>query len=112
MELELMVKALGEPTRFRIFNCLLERKHCVRSLARKLGVTESAISQHMKVLKEAELVYGERCGYHVHYLPAQEAVDALAAAFGAMAEKSKALNRDGSSCQCEYRKEDRHAAAR
>lgn len=44
MELELLMKALGEPMRLRIFCLLLERKHCVRSLSKKLGVTESAVS--------------------------------------------------------------------
>ena len=57
-----MLKALGDPTRYKIFNCLLERKHCVRSLSKKLGITESAISQHLKVMKEAGLVYGEKHG--------------------------------------------------
>ena len=57
MEKSVMLKALGEKTRLSIFQQLLIRKHCVRSLSRKLGMTESAISQHMKVLKEAGLVY-------------------------------------------------------
>lgn len=55
METDKMLKALGEPMRFKIYGCLLERKHCVRSLSKKLGITESAISQHIKVMKEAGL---------------------------------------------------------
>ena len=66
MDISVMLKALGEPTRLSIFQLLLDRKHCTRSLSRKLGITESAVSQHMKVLKEAGLVYGERYGYHIH----------------------------------------------
>ena len=77
MEISAMLKALGEPTRLSIFQQLLSRKHCVRSLSKKLGITESAISQHMKVLREAGLVSGERYGYHIHYLPKQEALDEL-----------------------------------
>ncbi len=84
MNISVMLKALGEPTRLSIFQQLLIRKHCVRSLSRKLGITESAISQHMKVLKEAGLVYGERFGYHIHYLPKQEALDELCVAFAQM----------------------------
>ena len=49
MELDRMLKALGEPMRLKIFQALLERKHCVRSLSKKFGISESAISQHMKV---------------------------------------------------------------
>ena len=104
MELSQMLKALGEPTRLSIFQQLLTRKHCVRSLSKKLGLTESAVSQHMKVLREAGLVYGERYGYHIHYLPKQEAIDELCAAFGDMKAQSLALCRDPGICQCEYRR--------
>ncbi len=104
MELELLMKALGEPMRLRIFCLLLERKHCVRSLSKKLGVTESAVSQHLKVMRSAGVVYGEKYGYHTHYLPAQEAVDFLAEAFCSMRTKSLELDRDMSVCQCEFRK--------
>ncbi len=103
MDISLMLKALGEPTRLSIFRQLLVRKHCVRSLSKKLGITESAISQHMKVLKEAGLVYGERYGYHIHYLPKQEALDELCAAFAEMKRRSLDLCRDPNTCQCEFR---------
>ncbi len=105
MEIPVMLKALGEPTRLLIFQQLLIRKHCVRSLSKKLGITESAVSQHMKVLKEADMVYGERFGYHIHYLPKQEALDALSAAFAEMRRQSLDLCRDPRTCQCEFREE-------
>ena len=106
MELGCILKALGEPMRFKIFQAVLERKHCVRSLSKKLGVSESAISQHMKVMKEAGLVYGEKYGYHTHYLPAQEAVDFLAGQFQQMRQASMVVDQDMTVCQCEYRKEE------
>ena len=107
MEISVMLKALGEKTRLSIFQQILIRKHCVRSLSKKLGITESAISQHMKVLKEAGLVYGERYGYHIHYLPKQEALDELSKAFEQMKAQSLTLCRDPQICQCEFREEDR-----
>ena len=106
MDIPFMLKALGEPTRYQIFQQLLIRKHCVRSLSRKLGLSESAISQHMKVLKEAGLVYGERYGYHIHYLPRQEALDELNTALEQMRKQSLALCRDPLICQCEFRGEE------
>lgn len=106
MELERMLKALGEPMRLKIFQALLERKHCVRSLSKKFGVSESAISQHMKVMKEAGLVYGEKFGYHTHYLPLQEAVDFLTLQFQKMQSASLTVDRCLTVCQCEYRKEE------
>ncbi|MDY4785573.1 metalloregulator ArsR/SmtB family transcription factor [Pygmaiobacter massiliensis] len=106
MESSLLLKSLSEPMRFTIFQQILIRKHCVRSLSKKLGITESAISQHMKILREAGLVYGEKYGYHTHYLPCQEAVDCLAATFEQMRKQSLTLNRDPNICECEFRKEE------
>ena len=98
MEVEKMLKALAEPMRFRIYNHLLERKHCVRSLSKKLEVTESAISQHLKVMREAGLIYGEKYGYHTHYLPTQEAIDGLTALFQQMRNKAHTVDRDMTEC--------------
>lgn len=109
MDIGTMLKALGEPMRFKIFGCLLERKHCIRSLSKKLGITESAVSQHMRILKEAGLVYGERFGYHIHYLPSQEALDELCLHFISMQTKSRMLDRDTAVCQCEFREVMNHA---
>ena len=106
MDIGAMLKALGEPTRLAIFRQLLIRKHCVRSLSKSLGITESAISQHMKVLRRCGLVYAEQFGYHTHYLPAQEAIDALVGTFTEMQHQSLALNRDKNVCECEYRKKN------
>ena len=109
MELARMLKALGEPTRLKIYQALLERKHCVRSLSKKLGISESAISQHMKVMKDAGLVYGEKFGYHTHYLPLQNAIDFLTEQFLKMQSASLTVDRDMTVCQCEYRKENKHS---
>ena len=105
MELDRMLKALGEPMRLKIYQALLERKHCVRSLSKKFGVSESSISQHMRVMKEAGLVYGEKYGYHMHYLPLQNAVDYLTEQFEKMRSASLTVDRDMTVCQCEYRME-------
>ncbi len=106
MELDRMLKALGESTRLKIFMSLLERKHCVRSLSKKLGISESAISQHMKIMKDAGLVYGEKYGYHTHYLPVQDALDFLSFQFEKMKNDSLLIDRDMKSCNCEFKKED------
>ena len=109
MELDRMLKALSEPMRLKIYQALLERKHCVRSLSKKLGISESAISQHMKVMKDAGLVYGEKFGYHTHYLPLQDAINFLTEQFQKMRTASMTVDRDMTVCQCEYRKEDKQS---
>ena len=48
--------ALGDPTRREIFERLAERPRAVAELARELPVSRPAVSQHLKVLKQAHLV--------------------------------------------------------
>lgn len=62
-----ILKALGEPKRFLLLQLMSERGYCVRALARKSQLSESAVSQHLKILREAGLVYGVKRGYYVHY---------------------------------------------
>jgi len=48
--------ALGDPTRKAIFELLLERPRAVVELAGELPVSRPAVSQHLRVLKDAGLV--------------------------------------------------------
>ncbi|HEY0454518.1 metalloregulator ArsR/SmtB family transcription factor [Actinophytocola sp.] len=48
--------ALGDPTRRAIFELLADRPRAVGELARELPVSRPAVSQHLRVLKEVELV--------------------------------------------------------
>ncbi len=63
--------ALSDPTRLRLVKLLKKQQNpgalCVNALAGLLGISQSAVSQHMRVLKAAGLVKGERRGYHIHY---------------------------------------------
>jgi DNA-binding transcriptional ArsR family regulator len=54
--------ALADPTRRAIFGRLVERPRAVGELARELPVSRPAVSQHLKVLKEAGLVTDRRAG--------------------------------------------------
>ena len=67
METAIVLKALADENRLQIIQLLLQHKHCVRALARKLSISEAAVSQHLKVLKDAGLLFGERKGHHMHY---------------------------------------------
>jgi len=63
--------ALSDPTRLKLVRLLCCQRDpdalCVNALAAILGVTQSAVSQHLRVLRAAGLVKGERRGYHIHY---------------------------------------------
>jgi DNA-binding transcriptional ArsR family regulator len=54
--------ALGDPTRRAIFERLAERPRAVGELAAELPVSRPAVSQHLKVLKEAGLVVDQAAG--------------------------------------------------
>lgn len=62
---------LADPTRLKLLSLLSQQRVqnalCVNALAYQLGVTQSAISQHLRVLKSAGLVKGKRRGYRIHY---------------------------------------------
>lgn len=61
-------KALGDTTRIKILRLLLSHNNlCVGMIAYKLKVTQPAISQHLKILKNSGIVEGKRAGYNIHY---------------------------------------------
>ncbi len=62
-----LLKILSVGTRVRIVQLLKGRALCVNALAHRLDVTQSAVSQHLRVLREAGLVIDEKRGYYVHY---------------------------------------------
>ena len=67
MEITSVLKAIADETRFKMLKLLLQHNYCVRALSRKLELSESAISQHIKVLREAGLLIGVKKGYYMHY---------------------------------------------
>lgn len=64
---ESVLKALCEPKRFQLLQLMAQRGYCVSALARKSQLSESAVSQHMKILRDAGLVIGVKRGYYTHY---------------------------------------------
>lgn len=59
--------ALADPTRVTIVHALSLRDHCTCELAEIVGVTESAISQHLRILRALRLVRARREGKYVFY---------------------------------------------
>ena len=62
-----MLQILAVDTRLRIIAMLQEQALCVGALAARLDVTQGAVSQHLRILREAGLVTAERRGYFTHY---------------------------------------------
>ena len=62
-----MFKALGDPTRVRIIQLLLQTELCVHDLAQLLGTSQPATSHHLRVLRMLHLVRTRREGAAIHY---------------------------------------------
>ena len=66
-ELADFYKVFGDATRIKILCVLLESEVCVCDLAEILGMTQSAISHQLRVLKQMKLVKNRREGKTVYY---------------------------------------------
>ena len=98
-ELARILKVLSVDTRVRIVCLLRGRALCVNALATRLGVTQGAVSQHLRVMRDARLVIDEKRGFYVHYrlneqtLAAwREAIDQLLDPTHQVSQKRKELN--------------------
>jgi len=63
--------ALADPTRLKLLQILCHQSppgcRCVNNLSQLMGISQPAVSQHLRVLKAVGLVTGERRGYRMHY---------------------------------------------
>lgn len=70
------MSALAEPTRVRILDLLCERERSVGELVAEFELTQPAISQHLKVLRDANLVVAradaQRRVYRINPAPFRE----------------------------------------
>lgn len=78
-----VLAALADPVRLRIVSMLLaapEGSACGCDLEGPLGLSQPTVSHHLKVLREAGLVAGERRGRWVHYHVVPERLNEIAGA--------------------------------
>ena len=69
-----LYKVFGDSTRIKILYVLFEAEMCVCDIAQVLGMTQSAISHQLRVLKQSKLVKCRREGKTVFYALADEHV--------------------------------------
>jgi ArsR family transcriptional regulator, arsenate/arsenite/antimonite-responsive transcriptional repressor len=93
--------ALADPTRLKLLQILLHQSppgcRCVNNLCHLLGVTQPAISQHLRVLKASGLVIGERRGYRIHYRIDPEGLERCQKTFSSVLQAAD--KGDADSCQ-------------
>lgn len=74
-----MFKALSSETRLSIVHRLATGPACVHELVEELGVSQPLVSQHLRVLRGADVVRGTRRGKEITYVIADEHVGHLVA---------------------------------
>lgn len=114
-----LLKALSDETRLKIIHLLLHNDYCVGALAHYIGISEPSISQHLKVLRNAGIVTGEKRGYYTHYEINRELIGEAANILFDMAAENcerkgcKFELSDGDHSQCRvYQKKRLEQAAR
>ena len=76
----LRLKALADPVRVRMMSLILAQAEsgvCTCDLAPAVGISEATASHHLKQLRDAGLVEGDRKGTNVYYRPRRDALGAL-----------------------------------
>jgi DNA-binding transcriptional ArsR family regulator len=111
-ELARVLKVLAVETRLRIVEILKARRLCVGAIASHLDVTQGAVSQHLRVMRDAGLVIDEKRGYYVHYRLSEQTlgkwrkqIDGLLAPGSAV--KCRCSKRTHKSCGNEHSEERR-----
>lgn len=69
-----LFKVFGDSTRIKILYALFESELCVCAIAELLGMSQSAISHQLKVLKDSNLVANRREGKTIYYFLADDHV--------------------------------------
>src|ERR1700686_5476554 len=78
--LDLLFRALSDPTRLRLLNLIGDREICVCYFVQILGMSQPKISRHLAYLRRAGIVTARRDGKWIHYrlaIPRDEAAAAV-----------------------------------
>ncbi len=67
MGMQNTLKALADPTRREILNLLKKRSMSAGDISEKFSVSFAAISRHLSVLKDADLIRDKRDGKYIYY---------------------------------------------
>lgn len=67
LSLQSTLKALADPTRREILNMLKKGKLSAGEIVEKFDITGAAISRHLSVLKDADLIFDKRDGKFIYY---------------------------------------------
>ena len=74
-----MLKALADPIRLNVVHALAQGERCVCDLTGDLNLSQSKLSFHLRVLREAGLLTGRQSGRWIYYRLQPDALAALEA---------------------------------
>ena len=80
-----LLKALADPIRLQVIEALGGGERCVCELTEELGLAQSKLSFHLKVLKEAGLLADRQSGRWIYYQLQPEALEQLRSWLGELA---------------------------
>lgn len=84
-EARALLKALADPLRLQVIEALGQGERCVCELTDELGLAQSKLSFHLKVLREAGLIDGRQQGRWMYYQLRPDAIRALQQWLGELA---------------------------
>lgn len=70
-------KALGDETRLTILDMLARQEMCACEIIAKLGMSQPAVSHHLKILRQAELVRDKKGGKWIYYSLNERVFDSI-----------------------------------
>ena len=76
-ELARFLKVLSVDSRVKILELLKEGPLCVGALSVRLGITQGAVSQHLRIMRDAGILIDDKDGYYVHYRINKNTLEAL-----------------------------------
>lgn len=72
-----LLAAMSHAVRLEVLSLLSEKEWCVSELAQKVELSSSALSQHLKRLRDAKFVHTRRSGQNIYYRCDSQAVSRL-----------------------------------
>ena len=90
-EARALLRALADPLRLQVIEALGQGERCVCELTGELGLAQSKLSFHLKVLREAGLIDGRQQGRWMYYQLRPDAIRALQQWLGELARMPLAV---------------------
>jgi ArsR family transcriptional regulator len=84
-----LLRLFADPLRAQLVSMLAGEQLCTCHLADATGALPSAVSNHLRQLKEAQIVESEPCGRYTYYRLRPEVLEALGTQFTALAHAAK-----------------------